>query len=352
MHQGLVKTALVAGLASVVLWAAPVAAASPLHTLLDGRELQFDVSPVIASGRTLVPVRALLSAMGADITWDAATQVVGLGLGNVAIQLTIGSDIALVNGAEVKLDVPAQIIDGRTLVPLRFVSETLGARVAWDDATQTINISSRGGVAAARGDRTVVLVVTDGPLRVRSGPGTTFGILKELATGTRVSASLLDAGWWRVKLADGTAGYLSADYVALAPTGAPPPPPPPAPSGKAGDLVAVAMKQLGADYSYGGITPSGFDCSGFTSYVFGKFGVDLPHSAAEQAQLGKAVDLANLQPGDLMFWNTEGGISHVGIYVGNGNFIHAENPSTGVILTAVNRPYWAARYVTARRILP
>ena len=346
MYKLWTRLLFVTGVTVGVFSASAAWGASPLRTFLDGRELAFDVPPVIVEGRTLVPVRGLLSAMGAEVTWDAPAAQVGVVLGDVHIRLTIGAATALVGDAAVPLDVPPRINEGRTLIPLRFVSETLGARVAWDEATQTINITSRGGSTPARGDRTTPLVVADGPLRLRSGPGTRHAIITELPTGTRVEASVQESGWWRVKTAAGAVGWVAAEFVA--PAAAPQPP-----GAGTSALVQLAMKLLGAPYAYGGTTPDGFDCSGYTSYVFRQVGVELPRTAAEQAALGQAVALADLRPGDLLFWNTDGnGISHVGIYVGDDKFIHAENDDTGVVLTPVSKPWWSARYAGARRVLP
>lgn len=331
-----------------VLWASSALAAGPVHTILDGRELTFDVAPVIKNGRTLVPVRGLLSAMGAQVTWDAGTQTVGVTLNTINMKLPVGSDTATVNGAPVHLDVPAEIIGNRTLIPLRFVSETLGARVAYDDASATITITTRGGSTASRGERSVTLEVTDGPLNVRSGAGTNYAILAQLDTGAQVQASLLQDGWWRIKLDNGTVGWVSGQFVAVA-TGAASA----TPSATTAQIVKIAMGELGAAYVYGGASPSGFDCSGFTSWVFRQAGLRLSRTADEQASLGRPVSRENLQPGDLLFWNTDGsGISHVGIYIGGGKFIHAESESTGVIITPVDKAWWSARYAGARRITP
>ncbi|MEQ8199846.1 MAG: LysM peptidoglycan-binding domain-containing protein [Syntrophomonadaceae bacterium] len=117
-------------------------------------------------------------------------------------------------------------------------------------------------------------------------------------------------------------------------------------------VVAKAAQYLGTPYRYGGSAPGGFDCSGFTSYVFKQFGISLSRTAAGQYGQGIAVSKANLIAGDLVFFNTYGGVSHVGIYAGGGRFIHSSSPNSGgVIYSAMSESYYASRYVGARRIL-
>lgn len=108
---------------------------------------------------------------------------------------------------------------------------------------------------------------------------------------------------------------------------------------------------LGTKYKYGGTTEKGFDCSGFTQYVFNEFSIDLPRASKGQAGIGTKVAKKNLRKGDLVFFNTDGkGISHVGIYLGNDEFAHTSTRK-GVTIDKLSNKYYVDRYVTARRVL-
>lgn len=125
-------------------------------------------------------------------------------------------------------------------------------------------------------------------------------------------------------------------------------------SNKSADaIVAYAKTFQGYPYVYGSNGPSSFDCSGFVQYVYKHFGYSLSRSSKTQANDGVAVSKSNLQPGDiLIFKNTaKTEIGHVGIYIGNGQFIHASNPKTGVTISSLSSASYQQRYVTARRIL-
>lgn len=124
----------------------------------------------------------------------------------------------------------------------------------------------------------------------------------------------------------------------------------PATSGKGASVVAEANKYVGCKYRYGGTTPSGFDCSGFTSYVYKKFGVNLNRTAAGQYSNGVSVTKSQLQPGDLVMFG-KSGISHVAIYAGGGRIVHAATSKTGVRTDSLNSGYYSKNYVGARRIL-
>lgn len=121
-------------------------------------------------------------------------------------------------------------------------------------------------------------------------------------------------------------------------------------SSKGSAIVATAKKYLGYKYVYGGTSPStGFDCSGFTSYVYRQHGISLNRTAAGQYSNGTYVSRANLQPGDLVMFGSP--INHVAIYIGGGQIIHASTPSTGVRIDSLNSGYYSRNYTGARRIV-
>ncbi|NJN19687.1 MAG: C40 family peptidase, partial [Oscillochloris sp.] len=122
---------------------------------------------------------------------------------------------------------------------------------------------------------------------------------------------------------------------------------------QSGGVVNFAMQFRGVPYVWGGASPSGFDCSGFTRYVYAQFGLHLPHSAAGQysQRYGTFIDRANLQPGDIVFFaNTyKRGISHVGIYIGGGMVVQALAPGTSLSAVSINGSYWNSKYYGALR---
>lgn len=118
------------------------------------------------------------------------------------------------------------------------------------------------------------------------------------------------------------------------------------------EIVVHALGLVDVPYRYGGRTPAGFDCSGFVGYVFSQSaGLALPRRADEMGRMGETLARADLAPGDLVFFNTLGrGYSHVGIYVGEGQFVHAPARRGRVRVDRLSDPYWTARYNGARRL--
>lgn len=212
----------------------------------------------------------------------------------------------------------------------------------------------------------------------RSEPTTNSTSLNKLPRYTEVSViSELSNGWYKVSYA-GKTGYISKSLVTL---GTAPEQPSSrnsdstrstttsttttqsssssqvvtgvAPSSvSTGGVVATAQSLVGSRYTYGGSSPStGFDCSGFTSYVYAQYGVKLNRTASGQLGNGVAVSKAELQPGDLvMFGSSAGSVYHVGIYVGNGQMIHAANSNRGVVYDTINSGYYYNNYYGARRV--
>lgn len=113
-----------------------------ISVLVDGSPLVMDVAPVMEQGRTLVPLRAIFEALGAAVEWSEADQIITAKKGELAVKLQVGSKVAFKNGVPVSLDVPPQIYNDRALVPVRFISEALGAEVSWNGESQTVGIAS------------------------------------------------------------------------------------------------------------------------------------------------------------------------------------------------------------------
>lgn len=118
-----------------------------------------------------------------------------------------------------------------------------------------------------------------------------------------------------------------------------------------GDKIAnFARSLVGKPYVYGSTGPNSFDCSGFVMYVYKNFGINLPRTSQAQAYVGKRIDKSELKPGDLVFSNTYASLSHVGVYIGDGKFVHSANPSTGVTISGVNDSYYGPRYAWSIRL--
>jgi cell wall-associated NlpC family hydrolase len=132
------------------------------------------------------------------------------------------------------------------------------------------------------------------------------------------------------------------------PSPAPEPSPSPPPAGPGHpEVVPIALRYLGVPYRWGGASPSGFDCSGFTMYVYGKIGISLPHYVSWQWGYGRQVSRSQLAPGDLVFFN---GLGHVGIYVGGGNFVHAPHTGDVVKISSIWDSWYRSTWVGGRRL--
>lgn len=134
--------------------AVPAMADGNINVTLDGKVLSFDVPPQIINERTMVPLRAIFEALGASVDWDQKTQTVTSAKGGTTIKLTIDNNTMFVNGAGVTLDTPACVVEGRTLVPVRAISEAYNTKVDWDDKTRTVIISTGNTASTSHGNTT------------------------------------------------------------------------------------------------------------------------------------------------------------------------------------------------------
>ncbi len=197
-------------------------------------------------------------------------------------------------------------------------------------------------------------VVEDASVNLRDTPSSDGALLATLTTGETAYIIGLNCGWYKVQY-EGQTGYIRSDLLALTE-------PPrwnsqnyvgeaPVVETVGEQIVNYAYNFLGTPYVWGGTSTSGFDCSGFTQYVFKQMGYSIKRTAAQQLTCGYAV--TDLQLGDLVFfentYTTGADASHVGIYVGDNQFIHAA--SGGVKVTDLSDDYYAARYVGARRVI-
>ena len=141
------KKTLLTGMVSALLLFSAVPAYADINLTLNNNVIATDTAPVIIDGRTLVPVRAIFENLGAEVGWDNATKTVTATTAEQKIILTLNSATAYVDDVQKTLDVPAQSINGRTMVPVRFVAESLGCEVLWDADTQTVHINTASNTA-------------------------------------------------------------------------------------------------------------------------------------------------------------------------------------------------------------
>ena len=184
-------------------------------------------------------------------------------------------------------------------------------------------------------------------VRLRSGAGTNYSILGTYNNGTPLTITGTSGNWTAVTI-NGVKGYVNSTYVTTTKSDGGS-----KPSGSIGEtIVATAKQYMGAPYVYGGMSPSGFDCSGFVNYVYKLCGYSMSRVASSiYNNNGTYVEKANLQLGDLVFFaSNSSSIGHVGIYIGNGQFIHSSSGAGCVVISDLSSSYYLKNYVGAKRI--
>ncbi|MEG2786814.1 MAG: SH3 domain-containing protein [Romboutsia sp.] len=229
-----------------------------------------------------------------------------------------------------------------------YISESNGwAKINYNGTIGYISAQYLGDIDSGGGDAVASnKEVTGSSVNFRQGPGTNYSVIRTLSKGTQVGYISESNGWAKVNY-NGTIGYMSAQYLGDIDSGG-------GDIGQGADAVIdLGMQQLGKPYVWGAEGPNSFDCSGFTQYVFkNAASVNLPRVSRDQSRFGQAVSKSNLQKGDLIFFDTDkdGSVNHVGIYMGNNEFIHASSGAGKVVISQFNN-YYNSAYTNARRVL-
>ena len=209
---------------------------------------------------------------------------------------------------------------------------------------------------SAEGQYDFAASVTGSDVRMRSGPSTSDNIIGSFNTDTQLFISGVSGSWLKVAAENGAAGYIRSDLLKYSAdtgenTGSTTSYVSPATLGE--QIVATAKEYLGCRYVWGGMSVSGFDCSGFVNYVYKQYDYTMNRVAQSiYTNDGVSVEKENLQPGDLVFFGYSGtSVSHVGMYIGDGQMIHASSSEGKVVTTDLSGNYYTNMYVGAKRII-
>ena len=312
-------------------------------------------------------LRGVLAAVGLTAVLTIGAGAAGLGTATVdadALRLRAKADSGSVVLSMAykgdKVDVLADVGNGWYQVSLNGVTGYMSGeylKASWNtQAANTTTVTQQVAPAAsspASGNVKVNLSAGE-VLNLRSGASTQSGKLASIPGGTVLALEETSGDWYKVTY-NGVTGYVSAEYM-VSTTESVGTVAPVASSNSAGSsIVALAKQFIGCPYVYGASGPNAFDCSGFTSYVYRQVGISIPHGATSQYRGGTPVSREDVQPGDLVFiadpaYCAGYPISHVGIYIGNGQFIHASsNRGEGVTISNIFTGHYGTYYAGARR---
>ncbi len=284
-------------------------------------------------------VKAFLLSMGAVLMLTASAFAAEDDIA-VAVGATTGSSLRLRSEASTSSSIITLLNEG---VAVSVLDNTLDGwyKIAYNGNTGFVSadymIIDKDNVFETYGR-----VNGDG-INLRSESNTDSEVLATLNQNTVVTVTGFEDGWFSVTCEDETTGYIRSDFLNLTSSA----------TSHTG-IVSTAMTHLGTRYKWGGAAPGGFDCSGFTMYVYGQHGYSLPHTASGQWQSGigtKVYSIGELQPGDLVLFNDPSrnagkACSHVGIYIGNGQHIHASSSkSNGVIISDLTSGYYNKYFI-------
>jgi len=268
-------------------------------------------------------VGAKADCIGGAETTTAVNLRTGAGTGN-AIIATVSEGTALIVEADT----------GSGWYKVNYDGESGYMSADYLSFSETMDLTAQGWVDGS-------------DVRMRAAAGTDSEIVRVTTYGESVEILGVDGEWYKVS-AGGKTGYIRGDYVSFT---EPDPSQAPAAGSIGEQIVAFAEQFLGTPYVWAGSSPSGFDCSGFVSYAFKNFGYTVNRTAASMYTNGVAVDKSELQIGDAVFFaSSSESIGHVGIYIGDGEFIHSSSGCGYVTISGLDESYYSRMYVGARRI--
>jgi len=263
------------------------------------------------------------------------------------ILAVVGSTVNLREGPTTQTSIVGKVVQGDNLVSYGKTTDGLWYKVKF--------ANTEGYIYSEYVSTDMDKILGDGTINdkvnFREGPSTDASVISTLSANSKIKIIGCEGEWYNI-IANDKEGWVVArcvDRVTVTSRSGS--------NSTAQKVVELAKKQLGKKYVWGGNGPNSFDCSGLTKYVYGKVGVNLERISYNQAEQGIAVKKENLQAGDLVFFSginatsSSAKISHVGIYIGNDQFIHASNPTRGVVQDDINDSYYSKHYVKARRVI-
>jgi len=288
-------------------------------------------------------VKAFLLSMGAVLMLTASAFAAEDDIA-VAVGATTGSSLRMRSEPSTSASIVTMLDEG---VAVSVLDDTLDGwyKVAYNGNTGFVSadymIIDQDNVFETYGR------INGSGVNVRSEATTDSEVVTTAGSGTVVTVTGFEDGWFSVTFEDETTGYIRSDFLNLTSS-----------STSNSGIAATAMQHLGTRYKWGGAAPGGFDCSGFTMYVYSQYGYSLSHSASAQWQSGigtKVYSIGELQPGDLVFFNDPSrnagkACSHAGIYIGNGQHIHASSSKSGVVISDLTEGYYNRYFIGGIRV--
>lgn len=294
-----------------------------------------------------------ISVVASTFMMSASAGEIAYGAGTVKANI-----LNIRSGPGTNYDVKGTVTDGSIVVILEKASDSWYS-INYQGTTGYVSAEFITNVLTAENFNATGTVAGTG-VRMRAEPNTSSSILGSYTTGNVMAVIGINNGWYKVQY-DGKTGYIRSDLmnitggssfsanvsnnVAVTPGNA----------SKGQQIADYAMQYVGYRYVYGGASPSsGFDCSGLVYYTCKQLGTPVSRTASQQYKNnGVSVSKDSLQPGDLVFFSSNGGasVTHVGVYIGNGQFVHASTSSVGVIISDLGSAYYTKVWYGAKRIV-